>query len=91
MRSLVLSRLDYGNSILTGITDANFQRLQRIQNRAVRLIFGLKRHDHISPYLANLHWLPVKERVNFKLLTIMFQCLHSSAPSYLYNDVSFKS
>ena len=91
VRSLVLSRLDYGNSLLIGTTDVNFQRLQRIQNRAVRLIFGLKRRDHISPHLAELHWLPVKERVNFKLLTIMFHCFHGCAPSYLQDDIELYS
>ena len=78
VRSLVLSRLDYGNSLLIGTTDANQKRLQRIQNRAARLIFSLKRRDHITPYLEKLHWLPVSQRINFKMLTLMFQCLDDS-------------
>ena len=63
VRALVISRLDYGNSLLTGTTETNINKLQRIQNRAVRLICGLKRRDHVSPYRAELHWLPVKERI----------------------------
>ena len=60
--------LDYGNSLFAGCTNAQFNKLQRIQNRAARLICGAKRREHISPYLARLHWLPVRQRFNFKLL-----------------------
>ena len=74
--ALVISRLDYGNYLLTGTTETNINKLQRIQNRAVRLICGSKRCDHVSPYRAVLHWLPVKELINFKLLTIIYQCVH---------------
>ena len=91
VRSLVLSRLDYGNSLLIGTTDANQKRLQRIQNRAARLIFSLKRRDHITPYLEKLHWLPVSQRINFKMLTLMFQCLDDSAPRYLRDDIKLQS
>ncbi len=87
VRALVLSRLDYGNSLLAGTTDCNFVKLQRIQNKAVRLIHGISRREHITPYLADLHWLPVRERINFKVCTIIFQCINGSAPSYLQNDI----
>ena len=51
----------------------------------------MKRRDHISPHLADLHWLPVKERINFKLLTIVFHCLHGCAPRYLQDDINLSS
>jgi len=91
VRSLVLSRLDYGNSLLIGTTDSNKTKLQKIQNRAVRVIFGLKRRDHITPHLKRLHWLPLRERLNFKLLTMMFQCIKKTAPKYIRDDIHLYS
>ncbi len=88
VRALVSSRLDYGNSLLAGITGAQLRKIQRIQNKAVRLIFGTRRRDHISPYLTRLHWLPVKQRVNFKVLVLMYQCVNNSAPAYLSELIS---
>ena len=52
-------------------------------NSAARLIFGLKRFDHITPALMNLHWLPYPQRITYKLCMIMFKCLRGSAPAYL--------
>ncbi|XP_072039433.1 uncharacterized protein [Amphiura filiformis] len=87
IRALILSRLDYGNSLLAGTTNINLSKLQRIQNRAVRLIYGLKRRDHITPYIMDLHWLPIRERVNFKILTIIYQCVNDIAPLYLQSGI----
>ena len=78
---------DYGNSLLAGSTNAQLSKLQRIQNRAARLICGVKRREHISLYLARLHWLPVRQRVNFKLLVYIYQCLNGSSPRYLFSDI----
>jgi len=91
VRALVISRLDYGNSLLAGITNALFDKLQRIQNKAVRLICGAKRREHISPYLARLHWLPVRQRINFKLLVYMYQYLNGTLPKYLSSDIALYS
>merc|ERR1712002_360138 len=68
VRSLVLSRLDYSNSLLYGITVKDMQKLQTIQNRSARLIFKANRREHTSPLLQQLHWLPVSERILFKIL-----------------------
>ena len=75
VRLLVLSRLDYGNSLLLGANTSHLNRLQRLQNWATKLIF----HDHATPYLNRLHWLPVKERIQSKILVYVFKCLHSSS------------
>ncbi len=87
VRALVLSRLDYANSLLAGTTEINLTKLQRLQNKAVRLIHGINRREHITPYLADLHWLPVRERVNFKICTIIYQCINGSSTPYLQNDI----
>ncbi len=91
VRALVTSRLDYGNSLLFGITQSQMAQLQRIQNKAVRLIYGTKRSEHVTPYRIRLHWLPVNQRINFKLLVFMYQSVNNIAPQYLSNDIVLSS
>jgi len=56
-----------------------------MQNAAVRVVTGAKKFDHITPVLRQLHWLPIRQRITFKLAMIVFKCLHGLAPSYLSN------
>ena len=81
--SLILSRLDYANSCLWGISKADLARLQRVQNTAARIVSRKKRTDHITPVLRDLHWLPVDKRIEHKLLTLTYNSLHEAAPEYL--------
>ena len=76
VRSLVLSRLDYGNSLLANVNAGDLKRLQKIQNRAARLVLGAKKREQ-------LHWLPTKQRIEFKLALLVYKCLMHSAPHYL--------
>ena len=81
--AFVLSRLDYCNSLLGGISHKLTQRLQKVQNNAARLISSSPRHAHISPILKDLHWLPVEQRIKYKLLLLTYKCLTNQGPSYL--------
>jgi hypothetical protein len=81
--SLVLSRLDYGNSVLVGLPAVLLRRLQSVQNAAARLIFNLRRSEHIADALATLHWLRVPERIVFKVAVLTYRALNGSAPRYL--------
>ena len=87
IQAFVTSRLDYCNAILCGISDFLLRRLQAVQNTAARLITGSLRFDHITPILRQLHWLPVRRRISFKLATQVYRALHLS-PSYLRGDCS---
>ena len=49
-------------------------KLQRVQNTAVRLISNINKFDHITSTLVKLHWLPVRYRINIKILLITFNC-----------------
>lgn len=81
--SNVLSRLDYCNSLFSGLTEESLKKLQRVQNHAARLIFKKRKKDHITPLLIDLHWLPIKFRIQHKMATLCYKCLNGSAPKYL--------
>ena len=81
--SLVLSRLDYCNSLLAGCPKILLNKLQKVQNSAARLICRLPRSAHITPALESLHWLPIEQRINYKLLLLTFKALNGYGPSYL--------
>ncbi len=85
VQSLVLSRLDFGNSLLWGASKQTLQRLQLIQNTAARIVSRTSRSSHISPVLKALHWLPVESRIKHKLLCLTYKCQHGLAPAYLSN------
>ena len=81
--SLIVSKLDNCNSLLYGISQYDLGRLQKFQNSCARLIYGRHRHDHVSDLYVDLHWLPVRSRIYFKILCYMYKCLHECAPPYL--------
>ena len=81
--SCVLSRLDYCNSILAGCTDDSLKKLQKVQNNAARLVLKKPKRDHITPLLNQLHWLPIKSRIKYKLATLCFKSTKCDGPLYL--------
>ena len=87
--ALILSTLDYCNSLYYGINKQLINKLQSVQNSAARLIFGRRKHDSTSDLLKNLHWLRVEERVSYKLILLVFKCINAKAPSYLSAMIQF--
>ena len=81
--AFVLSRLDYCNSLLSNLPNILLDRLQRAQNHAARLVLRKRKFDHANPLLIQLHWLPVRARIHYKIATLCFRSLHGLAPSYL--------
>jgi hypothetical protein len=71
------------NFLLYGLPDKLLDTLKLVQSKAARMVKRVKKHDHITPHLKDLHWLPIKSSIVFKILVLTFQCLHGSAPAYL--------
>jgi len=85
VRATIMSRLDYCNVLLNGITQKDMKRLQKLQNKCAGLITMTPKYDHITPVLKKLHWLPVEERVVFKTLVYVYKSLHGLSPKYIQN------
>ena len=83
VQACITSRPDYCNSLLLEIPRAHIERLQRIQNKAARLVTRTRQRDHITPVLRALHWLPVCHRIQFKVLVNVSKCMYGLSPDYL--------
>ena len=83
VHAFISSKLDYCNGVLYGLPSCELQKLQRLQNTAARLVVRERKSAHITPVLSNLHWLPVQQRVIFKLLLVTYKALNGIAPTYI--------
>ena len=83
VHAFITSKLDYGNALLNGLPENQISRLQRVMNTAARIVSLKSKYDHIQPILKFLHWLPVQQRIKFKVLLLTFHAIHGDAPSYL--------
>ena len=91
VHSFITCHIDYGNVMLYGLPDVSIDKLQRLQNAAARLIALKSRRDSISAILKDLHWLPVKFRIMFKICLLVYKCLNGCGPDYLKDLLAFKS
>ena len=81
--AFVSSRLDNMNSLLYKVPKFLTTRLQNIQNNAARVVKKQKKSCHITPLLVDLHWLPVEYRTQYKILLLVYKCLHGKGPAYM--------
>ena len=81
--SLVLSSIDYCNSLLAGLPQSLVSKLQRVRNSAARLVVRALPHVHITPIPRHLHWLPVRARISYKTVCLCFNAITSFTRAYL--------
>lgn len=85
--AIVGSRLDYCNSLLFGTSERNLDRLQRVQNTLARVVLQAPWSVSATDLRRQLHWLPVRQRIHFKLATITYKTMMSDHPSYLHDQL----
>ncbi len=88
--AFVSSCLDAGNSILYSIAQGQLQCIQRTQNTATRIITNTRQYEHITTILHQLHWLPIQEQIEFKVLCLTYKAIHNMAPLYITQYLSQK-
>ena len=91
VHSLVISKIDYCNSLYVGLSNYLLKKLQSVINRSVRLICSLPPRVPTTQYLIELHWLPVKARIEFKICLLAFKALKFGQPRYLANLLSLQN
>ena len=90
VHEFVTSRVNYCNSLLCDLPTSQLNKFQRVLNTAARLVCCAPRFSHITPLIYELHWLPLKQRIHFKIL-FAFKAIYSITPTYIQNLVSLKS
>jgi len=86
--SLILTRMDYCNSVLYCAPSSSIQILQRAQNNAARIVLQAPRRSHARPLLRDLHWLPIQHRILYKVAVLIFKSRSSAtAPTYLSRHI----
>ncbi|CAJ0962950.1 unnamed protein product [Ranitomeya imitator] len=88
MHALIISRLDYCNILLCGLPSNTLTPPQAILNSAARLINLSPRYTPASPLCKSLHWLPISQRIQFKLLTLIYKAIHNLSPPYISTLIS---
>ena len=68
----------------------HLNKLQRIQNSLARVITNTSKYQHITPTLKKLHWLPIKQRIDYKICLLTYKTLTNQQPTYLYNSLHFR-
>jgi len=83
----IISRLDYCNAVLHCAPDSSIQKLQLIQNTAARIVLQAPRQSPSRPLLERLHWLPVRQRIDYNLAILTYKIWHTSTPAYLSHHI----
>jgi hypothetical protein len=81
--------VDYCSSLLYLITDEQMKRLQKIQNKIMRLILHCNKRTHIFWMLDTLKWQSIKQRIEFNTMIFSFKIVHNMAPKNLSNNISY--
>jgi hypothetical protein len=89
--ALVHSKLDYCNSLYYNLPAHQIQRLQYIQNSLARAVCHTSKFSHISPTLKGLHWLKVRERIEYKIASLAYTALQFHQPSYISDLLTIQS
>src|SRR5271163_3797952 len=88
INSFIISRVDYCNGILFGVTKKQTLRVQSILNASARVLYGGSMRDHITPLIRDrLHWLRYGQRTTYKLCLMAYKSLHGCAPPYIVDLV----
>lgn len=90
VHAYISSKFDFMNGLIYGVPNYLLNFLTRIQNAAARMLTGAGKFESISPILQELHWLPIKYRIEYKLLLLVYKALNGKAPSYVSDMIQPK-
>ena len=82
VHAFISSKLDFCNALLYSLPNSGIDKLQYVRNCAARLVTRTRSSEHITPVLRRLHWLPVRQRITYKILLLTYKALNGMAPRY---------
>ena len=91
VHAFITSKIDYCNALFVGLPAKLTDKLQKVQNAAARMVTGSRKYDHITPELFKLHWLPVKQRIKFKIILLTYKAMNGLSPEYMKDMIKVKS
>ena len=91
IHAFISSKLDYCNILYVNLPKKQMNKLQKLQNSAIRLVFGVRSRHPVSELFSELHWLKVEQRVMFKCLLLVFKCINGLAPNDLNNMIAVRN
>lgn len=83
VHTMITSNLDYCNVILCGLPDSTLKHLTRVQRMSARFVSQRSKYDHITPTMMQLHWLPIRHRIHYKVILLTYKSMNGLAPPYL--------
>ena len=83
VHAFISSKLDFCNALLYGLPQSVLDKLEYVQNCATRLVSRTRSSEHITPVLRELHWLPIKQRITYKILLLTYKAMNGMAPKYI--------
>ena len=90
VQSLLFPIFDYADCCLSDLNENLLNKLERLQNFCIRIIFGLRKYDHVSEYRDQLQWLPIRQRRNSHMLFLLYNILFNpKSPPYLKERFQF--
>ena len=90
--AFIYSRVDFCNSLFFGVSSYLLDGLQSIMNATARLILNIPKFGRISDEIrANLHWLPVRQRISYKVCYLVRDCLTGAGSEYLSEVCQYTS
>ena len=86
--ALSINHLDYANATLNGLPNCDIDKMQRIQNMAVKMVLRAPKYSIPMECMKELHWLPIWFTMQHKILTLVYKTLHGDAPDYMKSMLS---
>ena len=87
---LSITHQDYGSTLLYGILKKTIGKYQIIQNIYVKLVLNQSKYESSTEALKTIHWIPLQQRIEYKILTTTFKCIKGTASQYLQDLIQIK-
>ena len=88
---LCITHLDYANAMLYGLPSSTLRKYQTIQNICAKHVLNKNRYSSSLWALKKLHWLPIQQKIDYKILMTTFKCITGITPKYLQDPISIKN